>query len=117
MAARDGVVMQVESDFDKASLNREKYGGRANFVRIVHDDGTMALYAHLKPEGVLVRAGQRVRRGQTIGLSGNTGFSGGPHLHFVVQVNRGMKLESIPFKMFGPHGILRISESRASASP
>ncbi len=112
MAARDGVVMQVESDFDKASLNREKYGGRANFVRIVHDDGTMALYAHLKPEGVLVRVGQRVRRGQTIGLSGNTGFSGGPHLHFVVQVNRGMKLESIPFKMFGPHGILRISEPR-----
>ncbi|MGI8561301.1 MAG: peptidoglycan DD-metalloendopeptidase family protein [Luteimonas sp.] len=115
LAAREGVVMQVESDFDKASLNREKYGGRANFVRIVHDDATMAVYAHLKPEGVLVRVGQRVRRGQTSGLSGSTGFSGGPHLHFVVQVNRGMKLESIPFRMFGPQGILRLSEPRADA--
>lgn len=106
LAARDGVVMQVESDFDKAGLNLEKYGGRANFVRILHDDGTMALYAHLQPEGVLVRVGQRVRGGQQIGLSGNTGFTTGPHLHFAVQVNRGMRLLSIPFRMLGPSGLL-----------
>lgn len=99
VAARRGLVMQVESDFDKAGLNLEKYGGRANFVRILHDDGTMALYAHLKPEGVMVRAGQRVRAGQLIGLSGNTGYTTGPHLHFAVQVNRGMTLESIPFRL------------------
>ena len=42
LAAREGVVMQVESDFEKAGLNRERYGGRANFIRILHDDGTMA---------------------------------------------------------------------------
>ena len=101
VAAREGVVMQVESDFDKAGLNREKYGGRANFVRIVHDDGTMALYAHLKTEGVLVRVGQRVRAGQRIGLSGNTGFTTGPHLHFAIQVNRGMRLQSLPFRLQG----------------
>ncbi len=109
LAAREGVVMQVESDFDKAGLNLERYGGRANFVRILHDDGTMSLYAHLKSEGALVRVGQRVRAGQQIGLSGNTGFTTGPHLHFAVQVNRGMKLESIPFRMVGPQGPLRIS--------
>lgn len=109
LAARDGTVMQVESDFEKAGLNRERYGGRANFVRILHDDGSMALYAHLKSEGVLVRVGQRVRAGQPIGLSGNTGFTTGPHLHFAVQINRGMKLESIPFRMQGPAGPLRIS--------
>lgn len=100
-AARGGVVMQVESDFDKAGLDLEKYGGRANYVRILHDDGTMGLYAHLRVDGVLVRAGQRVRAGQKIGLSGNTGFTSGPHLHFAVQVNRGMRLESIPFRMPG----------------
>jgi murein DD-endopeptidase MepM/ murein hydrolase activator NlpD len=94
-------VMQVESDFEKAGLDREKYGGRANFVRVLHDDGTMGLYAHLKPEGVLVRVGQRVRQGQRIGLSGNTGFTTGPHLHFAVQVNRGMRLVSIPFRLDG----------------
>jgi murein DD-endopeptidase MepM/ murein hydrolase activator NlpD len=109
LAARDGVVMQVENDFAKAGLNRERYGGRANFIRILHDDGTMGLYAHLREEGALVRVGQRVRLGQQIGLSGNTGFTTGPHLHFVVQVNRGMKLESLPFRMRGPAGPLRIA--------
>ena len=109
LAARDGVVMQVESDFDSAGLNLEKFGGRANFVRILHDDGAMSLYAHLRSDGVLVRLGQRVRAGQQIGLSGNTGFTTGPHLHFAVQVNRGMRLESLPFKMSGPDGPLRIA--------
>ena len=112
VAVREGVVMQVESDFDKAGLNREKYGGRANFIRIVHDDGSMAVYAHLQPEGVQVRTGQRVRKGQRIGLSGNTGFSTAPHLHFVIQANRGMRLESIPFRMFGPLGQLQFPNSR-----
>lgn len=101
LAARAGTVMQVESDFSKAGLKREKYGGRANFVRILHDDGTMALYAHLRADGALVRVGQRVAAGQQIGLSGNTGFTTGPHLHFAVQVNRGMRLLSIPFRMRG----------------
>jgi murein DD-endopeptidase MepM/ murein hydrolase activator NlpD len=109
LAAREGVVMQVENDFAKAGLNRERYCGRANFIRILHDDGTMALYAHLREEGALVRVGQRVRVGQQIGLSGNTGFTTGPHLHFVIQVNRGMKLESLPFRMRGPAGPLRIA--------
>lgn len=107
LAARAGVVMQVESDFDKAGLNREKFGGRANFVRILHDDGSMAVYAHLQPEGVQVRVGQRVRPGDRIGLSGNTGFSTAPHLHFVVQVNRGMQLRSIPVRVVGPMGELK----------
>ncbi|HVI26262.1 MAG TPA: M23 family metallopeptidase [Xanthomonadaceae bacterium] len=101
LAARGGVVMQVESDFDKAGLDMEQYGGRANFVRILHDDGSMGLYAHLREGGVLVRPGERVRAGQRIGTSGNTGFTTGPHLHFAVQVNRGMRLESIPFRMQG----------------
>ena len=109
MAARSGVVMQGESDFAQAGLSEEEYGGRANFVRILHDDGTMALYAHLQPGGALVRVGQRGRKGQQIGLSGNTGFTTAPHLHLAVQVNRGMRLESIPFRMVGPKGPLRIS--------
>ena len=107
-AARAGQVMQVEEDFEGAGLDREKFGGRANHVRVLHDDGTMAVYAHLQPESVVVRPGQRVNIGQRLGASGNTGFSTGPHLHFAVQVNRGMELVSIPFRMDAPGGAVRI---------
>lgn len=111
LAARDGVVMQVESNFDGAGLNREKFGARANLVRILHDDGSMALYAHLRAVGVWVHIGQRVHAGQTIGLSGNTGFTTGPHLHFAIQVNRGLREVSIPMRMRAPDGsMLRIPQ-------
>jgi hypothetical protein len=100
-AARAGVVMQVESGFRASGLAYGEYARRANLVRILHDDGSMALYAHLAPDGVLVLQGQQVQAGQRIGLSGNTGYSTAPHLHFAVQVNRGMRLVSIPFRMRG----------------
>jgi murein DD-endopeptidase MepM/ murein hydrolase activator NlpD len=106
LAARDGVVMQVESAFDRAGTNKEKYSDRANVVRILHDDGTMGLYAHLQENGVYVRVGERVGVGQQIAVSGNTGFSSGPHLHCCVQVNTGMRLVSIPFRMVTSRGYL-----------
>ncbi len=106
LAARDGVVMQVESAFDRAGLNKKKYAERANVVRVLHDDGSMGVYAHLKENGVYVRVGQRVTIGQQIAASGNTGYSSGPHLHFCVQVNRGMRLVSIPFRMVSGAGFL-----------
>jgi murein DD-endopeptidase MepM/ murein hydrolase activator NlpD len=101
LAARDGVVMQVESAFDRNGLDKARYAERANLIRILHDDGTMGVYAHLKENGVYVRVGERVGVGQQIGASGNTGYSSGPHLHFAVQVNRGMRLVSVPFRMLG----------------
>lgn len=113
LAARDGVVMQAEARFAGGGLHSTDDTARANFIRILHDDGTMALYAHLAPGGTGVAAGARVRRGQRIGTSGNTGYSGGPHLHFAIQANRGLRLASIPFRMFGPGGILRFSEAAA----
>lgn len=112
LAARDGTVMQTEGGFDDALPDDAEAAARANFIRILHDDGTMALYAHLQPGGVHVRVGQAVRRGQAIGLSGNTGLSTAPHLHFVVQANRGMRLESVPFRMFGPQGLLRFQPAQ-----
>jgi murein DD-endopeptidase MepM/ murein hydrolase activator NlpD len=101
LAARDGVVMQIEEDFHGSGASAERFGDRANYVRILHDDDSMALYAHLAPRSTLYRLGDHVKVGEFLGKSGNTGFSTGPHLHFSVQKNVGMALHSIPFTMVG----------------
>lgn len=82
-AAREGVVMKTKDD----STER---GGRdmidkANEVLIFHEDGTIASYVHLDYKGVFVEPGEQVERGQAIGISGFTGFTTTPHLHFVVR--------------------------------
>ncbi|MGO3126591.1 MAG: M23 family metallopeptidase [Luteimonas sp.] len=122
LAARDGVVMQVESAVTArldphARVDASDDRVRGNFIRILHDDGTMALYAHLQQAGVIVAPGARVLRGTIIGFSGNTGLSAAPHLHFVVQANRGMRLESLPFRMAGPNGPLRFGQVQAETEP
>jgi murein DD-endopeptidase MepM/ murein hydrolase activator NlpD len=96
-AARDGVVLEVENDFF-SSGTQQAYANKANSIRILHDDGSMAIYAHLALEKALVTPGLKVQAGKLIGYSGNTGFSSGPHLHFAVQVNQGMALTSVPFE-------------------
>ncbi len=104
LAARGGVVMDVEDDFKRAGTNKKEFVDKANHVRILHDDGTMALYAHLDLASVSVRPGAKVRAGQIIARSGNTGFSTGPHLHFVIQQNVGMEMRSVPFRFDQPGG-------------
>ena len=101
LAARSGVVTQVEDDFRARGTDAARYGDRANYVRVLHDDGSMALYAHLAPGSLLRRPGDRVVGGQLVGKSGNTGFSTGPHLHLSVQRNAGMSLRAIPFQVTG----------------
>ena len=104
LAARAGTVMDVQRYFHRAGQDPDIDGPKANYVRILHDDGSMAVYAHLDYNGVLVRPGQHVEAGRQIARSGNTGFSTGPHLHFAVQVNRDMELVSIPFQMLDHDG-------------
>ena len=98
-AVRSGIVMDIANDFFEGGTDREEYSRRANFIRILHDDGTMALYAHLKGETIRVGIGWNVSEGEVIAESGDTGFSSGPHLHFVIQKNAGMRLISLPFKI------------------
>jgi murein DD-endopeptidase MepM/ murein hydrolase activator NlpD len=107
-AARAGVVIEVANDYFENGLDVARYAARANLVRILHTDGTMALYAHLKLESARVVPGRRVEEGQVIAESGNTGYSSGPHLHFAVQKNEGLRLVSIPFlfRDADDHGII-----------
>lgn len=70
-ATADGVVQ-------KAFYN----GGHGNFVLIDHDNGYSTAFSHMKK--FVVRAGEKVRRGQLIGYVGNSGRSTGPHLHYEV---------------------------------
>jgi murein DD-endopeptidase MepM/ murein hydrolase activator NlpD len=103
-AARDGVVIEVASDFFEGGTDIEVDGPRANIVRVLHDDGTMALYVHLNWNTIRVVPGQRVRRGEYLADSGNTGFTTGPHLHFVVQRNEGGALVAVPLEFAGANG-------------
>ncbi|RRU99068.1 DUF4124 domain-containing protein [Stutzerimonas xanthomarina] len=97
VAARGGMVVKIENEQSGRGSNPA-----GNFVRIMHDDGTMGVYLHLMKGSVAVREGQRVESGTRIARSGNTGNSTGPHLHFVVQRNVGLAIESIPFDFSQP---------------
>jgi murein DD-endopeptidase MepM/ murein hydrolase activator NlpD len=87
-AAGDGVVVFASSDNQRFVEGSPAYG---NAVIIEHDfsyngQPIWTLYAHL--EAPLVESGQRVRTGEAIGLLGNTGQSGGPHVHFEVRLGQ-----------------------------
>lgn len=82
LAARGGVVAYLQDGFTRGGLTPDLIE-RANLVVVGHDDGTLASYGHLK-EGIPVAVGDTIQRGQLLGWSGHTGFSGQPHLHFHV---------------------------------
>jgi hypothetical protein len=97
-ASRGGVVVKIKDDSSLGGPSID-YDRHNNYVLIRHDDGTLAHYCHLKQHGVSVSPGQRVNAGERIALSGNTGFSSGPHLHFSIFKNRtGRERESIPVR-------------------
>jgi murein DD-endopeptidase MepM/ murein hydrolase activator NlpD len=101
IAARGGMVVKTENE--QVGRGNDASG---NFVRVRHDDGSEAVYLHLKQGSVSVRAGQRVAVGSPLALSGNTGNSSGPHLHFVVQRTTEAGLVSIPYEFNQPVGAL-----------
>ncbi len=83
-AARGGIVIAAREDSDEGGLKPENLSD-GNYVSIRHSDGSVAHYWHLQKDGVMVNVGDTVQTGQWIGLSGNTGYSAFPHLHFEVQ--------------------------------
>ncbi len=100
LAARDGWVLSVRDGFGEGA-NDPAFRDRANQVMVLHDDGTVALYGHLS-KGIPVDHGDRISVGDLLGISGNSGYSSGPHLHFQVSVQRRrQEPESIPIRFRG----------------
>jgi len=104
-AARGGVVAQVKDGFRRGAPDPRLLDA-ANEILIVHEDGTIGQYTHLRPGGAKVRVGDRVQAGRIIGLSGNTGYSTRAHLHFAVLKSDGAtNYQSVPFRL--PAGVPR----------
>lgn len=74
MASADGKV-----------INSEYYGTYGNYIELEHENGYKTVYAHNSK--LMVKTGETVKRGDVIAISGNTGLSTGPHLHFEIKYN------------------------------
>ncbi|MDO8575593.1 MAG: peptidoglycan DD-metalloendopeptidase family protein [bacterium] len=85
------------------------------WVLINHNNGLSTLYAHLS--SISVNAGDAVKSGQTLGLSGNTGYSTGPHLHFGVYATEGIEVRKFTTSINCKNATIPISSQEAKLNP
>lgn len=85
LAFEDGIIHSVQKTGEQ--------NGVGCFVRIKHDNGYYTLYYHLKSNTISVNVGEKVKKGQKLGIIGTTGHSTGIHLHF--QIDKGGNSTSI----------------------
>jgi murein DD-endopeptidase MepM/ murein hydrolase activator NlpD len=86
VAAHDGyVTLVVNNEVRDITSGKKSYGNQVMINNSI--DGEKTRYAHLEKGSVTVKVGQKVVRGQVIGIMGNTGYSFGRHLHFEVYKN------------------------------
>ena len=105
-AARAGIVARVEESNSRGCWENG-CGKYANYVVILHGDGTTGEYYHLEKDGAVVEVGDTVEQGQQIAYSGNTGHTTKPHLHFAVyRATDGGNTQSIPVRFKGAGGII-----------
>jgi len=82
-AALNGEVVWIKDDSKIGGPNK-KYWNDGNRIVIKHKNGEYSAYEHLRYKGVIVKVGDKIKQGQLIAYSGNTGFTFAPHLHFEV---------------------------------
>lgn len=100
LAARGGTVNFVKDDGPNGTL----LNADANYLVVVHADGTRAVYGHLTTNGALVSVGDAVAQGQPIALSGNSGVTANfPHLHFEVKPCSGCVSLPVTFRNARDH--------------
>ncbi len=96
MAVADGIVLGT-GDTDLTC----PYASFGKFIFIKHNNGLSTTYGHLSLVGVSV--GDKVKRGDIIGYSGNTGHTTGPHLHLTVYASASARMETVPSKSCEGH--------------
>ncbi len=117
LAARDGIVLRIKEDGSHGGISK-KYRAEGNYVIIQHDDGSRAGYWHLQKDGALVNVGDTIKKGQVIALSGKTGFSALPHLHFLVWgYDENRKWQQIPTRFETSKGTIYLKSMKAYRKP
>jgi murein DD-endopeptidase MepM/ murein hydrolase activator NlpD len=99
VATKDGILENVPGPTSRAvPITLETVGG--NHVILDLGGGRFAFYAHLQPGSLRVKTGDKVRRGQVLGLVGNSGNSTEPHLHFhISDANSPLGSEGLPYAL------------------
>ncbi len=106
----DGTVM--------GTGNTDIYPGCYSFgkwVFVQHDNGLSTIYGHLSV--ISVQKGQKLSTGETIGFSGNTGYSTGPHLHISVYASQGVRIEKFVNSRGCKEATLPLADIRAYLDP
>ncbi len=108
---KNDTICSATSGFVVGVIDKYKYGGKGNewepygnFITIYEpNSGIFTQYVHLTENGSLVKIGDRIKKGQAIGLSGMTGQTDVEHLHFncLIPINSEDGLISIPFEFVG----------------
>lgn len=102
-AVRAGTVIWVKDDYHMSGKTNY-FLDKANVIKILHGDGTFSSYAHILMDTAMVKEGDNVAVGDKLARSGSSGFSTGPHLHFSVIKNSGLRNVAIPFKFVDHEG-------------
>ena len=102
-AVRDAIVVDVQ-DSNTENCMKKECAEFNNYIVVYHEDGTLAEYTHIDTNGSFVKKGDIIKRGDKIALSGNVGWSSGPHLHFfsfVSDIEKGRRSIRTKFRTEG----------------
>lgn len=94
-AIREGIVVKV-IDHHSKNCSQPECKKFNNSILIYHEDGSFAEYAHIQQNSAKVKAGEKIYKGQIIALSGDVGYTTGPHLHLVIFMQKLTERETFP---------------------
>ena len=120
LSPADGIVVDVITGVrDNVPPSMNPYSALGNSVTIQHDKYEFSVIAHFKDGSILVKAGDKVKKGQIIGACGNSGNSSEPHIHYNLQ-NTSIVQDGTGIQCFFDNILLwkhDKNEARAKCSP